>query len=169
MNTQCMIPIVQTSRDYQAYRISPHDTNRLAIIFDPTIANASLTFCVEIFDPGGKTPPNRHQFAVEMFFVLKGEGIASCDGKVVPIRTGDSLLVPPTGVHEISNTSRDRLYLLCFMVPNENFAELIRSGTPVELDQEDLRVLTGQDSLVTFSRGMVETAKVGSHIYTSAV
>ncbi|NEP57281.1 MAG: cupin domain-containing protein [Symploca sp. SIO2G7] len=160
-----MIPIVQTPQDYQAYRISPHDTNRLAIVFDPTIADASLTLCVEIFDPGGKTPPNRHQFAVEMFFVLKGEGVASCDGKVVEIRTGDSLLVPPTGVHEIRNTSHERLYLLCFMVPNENFAELIRSGTPVELDQDDLRVLAGQNSLVTFSRGIVESTKVGSHIY----
>jgi len=27
------------------------------------------------------------------------------------------------------------------MVPNEDFAELIRSGTPVELDEEDLAVL----------------------------
>jgi hypothetical protein len=27
------------------------------------------------------------------------------------------------------------------MVPNEGFAELIRSGTPVELDEEDLAVL----------------------------
>jgi hypothetical protein len=27
------------------------------------------------------------------------------------------------------------------MMPNEGFAELIRSGEPVELDEEDLRVL----------------------------
>ena len=29
------------------------------------------------------------------------------------------------------------------MVPNEEFAELIRSGIPVELDDEDLAVLAG--------------------------
>jgi hypothetical protein len=29
------------------------------------------------------------------------------------------------------------------MTPNEGFAELIRSGTPVELDAEDLAVLGG--------------------------
>jgi hypothetical protein len=29
------------------------------------------------------------------------------------------------------------------MVPNEGFAELIRAGEPVELDEEDRRVLTG--------------------------
>lgn len=137
----CVIPIIKSPQEYQAYRISPHDTNRLAIVFDPAIANFSLTFCVEIFDVGGKTPPNRHQLAIEMFFVLKGEGIAMCDGKEVPIRAGDSLLVPPTGIHEIRNTGSDRLYALCIMVPNEDFAELIRSGTPVALDAEDLAVL----------------------------
>lgn len=141
----CMIPVVKSAQDYQAYRISPQDSNRLAIIFDPKIADASLTLCVEIFDENGKTPPNRHQFAVEMFFILKGEGLAICDGKVVPIRAGDSVLVPPTGTHEIRNTGFGRLYALCFMVPNEDFAELIRSGTPVELDEEDMKVLNRFD------------------------
>ncbi|HBB30941.1 MAG TPA: cupin domain-containing protein [Cyanobacteria bacterium UBA8803] len=143
-----MIPVVKSPQDYQAYRISPQDTNRLAIVFDPAIADASLTFCVEIFDEGGKTPPNRHQIAVEMFFILKGEGLATCDGKTVAIRAGDSILVPPTGIHEIRNTGCGRLYALCFMVPNEDFAELIKSGTPVELDEEDLRVLYRKDTLV---------------------
>ena len=148
MNSRCMIPVIKSPRDYQAYRISPHDTNRLAIVFDTAAADASLTVCVEIFDEGGKTPPNRHQFAVEMFFVLKGEGLASCDGKTVPIRAGDSLLVPPTGIHELRNTGSGRLYTLCIMVPNEDFAELIRSGIPVELDEEDMRVLNRTDALV---------------------
>lgn len=138
---QCVIPVIKSPLDYQAYRISPNDSNRLAIVFDPQSANMSLTFCVEIFDVGGKTPPNRHQLAVEMFFVLKGEGQATCDGKTVEISAGDSILVPPTGTHEIHNTGAGRLYALCIMVPNEDFAELIRSGTPVELDQEDLAVL----------------------------
>lgn len=146
--TSCVAPVLKSPQDYQAFRISPRDTNRLAIVFDPTIANMSLTYCVEIFDVGGKTPPNRHQIAVEMFFVLKGEGRATCDGKMVRLRAGDSILVPPTGVHVIENTGDTRLYTLCIMVPNEDFAELIRSGTPVELDEEDLSVLRRSDSLV---------------------
>lgn len=139
--SRCVIPVAKSPKDYQAFRISPNDTNRLAIVFDSATANISLTICVEIFDVGGKTPPNRHQFAVEMFFILKGEGQATCDGKTVPIGAGDSILVPPTGIHVIENTGSGRLYALCIMVPNENFAELIRSGTPVELDEEDIAVL----------------------------
>ncbi|MBD2089540.1 cupin domain-containing protein [Microcoleus sp. FACHB-1515] len=142
MNSKsCVIPVIKSPTEYQAFRISPDATNRLALVFDPVIANMSLTFCVEIFDVGGKTPPNRHQMAVEMFFVLKGEGTATCDGKTVPIQAGDSLLVPPTGIHEIENTGAERLYTLTIMVPNEHFAELIRSGVQVELDAEDMAVL----------------------------
>ena len=141
MTNHCMIPVVKSPEDYQVYRISANDTNRLAIIFDPSIADASLTMCVEIFDVGGKTPPNRHNIAVEMFFILKGEGIATCDGKNIKFQAGDSLLVRPTGIHQIINTGKERLYALCFMVPNENFAELIRSGIPDHLDEEDLQVL----------------------------
>ena len=138
---RCMIPVAKSPKDYQAFRISPGDTNKLAIVFDTATANMSLTVCVEIFDVGGKTPPNRHHMAVEMFFILKGEGQVTCDGKTVSIGAGDSLLVPATATHLIENTGSSRLYALCIMVPNEDFAELIRSGMPVELDEEDLAVL----------------------------
>jgi mannose-6-phosphate isomerase-like protein (cupin superfamily) len=144
----CVIPVAKTPKDYQAFRISRNDTNRLAIVFDPNTANVSLTVCVEIFDVGGKTPPNRHQLAIELFFILKGEGRAICDGKVVSIQAGDSLLVPPTGMHVIENTGSGRLYALCVMVPNEDFVELIRSGIPVQLDEEDWAVLQRSDVLV---------------------
>ncbi|MBD2387742.1 cupin domain-containing protein [Cylindrospermum sp. FACHB-282] len=146
--TRCVIPVIKSPKDYQTYRISPQDSNRLAIIFDSANANTSLTCCVEIFDVGGKTPPNRHQWALEMFFVLKGEGMAICDGKNMPIKAGDSLLVPPTGTHLIKNTGAGRLYTLTIMVPNEDFSELIRSGIPVDLDEEDLAVLGKYDSLI---------------------
>jgi mannose-6-phosphate isomerase-like protein (cupin superfamily) len=149
--TSCVVPVIKSPSDYQAFRISPQDTNRLALVFDPTVANMSLTYCVEIFDIGGKTPPNRHQIAVEMFFVIKGQGRAICDGKTVNIQAGDSILVPPNGVHVIENTGPTRLYALCIMVPNEDFAELIRSGTPVDLDAEDLAVLRRTDKLASMA------------------
>ncbi len=145
MITHCMIPVVKSLKDCQAYRISPNDKNKLAIIFSPANANASLTVCLEVFDVGGKTPLHQHHFAVEMFFILKGEGKASCDGKSINIRAGDSILMPPTGNHIIENTGSTRLYTLCIMVPNEDFAELIRSGTPVDLDEEDMQVLTSSN------------------------
>ena len=144
---RCAIPIVKKSQDYKAYRISDRDTNRLAIIFDSQSADNSLTVCVEIFDPGGATPPHRHNYAVEMFFILQGEGIAVCDGKEVILKTGDSILMPKTGTHFIKNTGSQRLYALCMMVPNEDFSELISNGIPAMLDEEDFKVITRIDSL----------------------
>jgi len=38
---RCVIPVVKSPKDYQAFRISPHDTNRLAIVFDTATANIS--------------------------------------------------------------------------------------------------------------------------------
>ncbi|MGD1862847.1 MAG: cupin domain-containing protein [Leptolyngbyaceae cyanobacterium] len=145
----CKLPIVRTHQDYQVYRISPEDRNRLAILFDPKTADVALTSCVEIFDVGGRTPSHRHNAAIEMFYVLKGRGEARCDGKVVPLQTGDSILIPNSGTHELRNTGSDRLYVLCIMVPNEDFAELIRNGIPDELDDEDRRVLNRTDALVS--------------------
>ena len=143
MNRLCMIPVIKTLSEYQAYRISPQENNRLAIIFDPTTADNSLTVCVEIFEVGSETPPHRHDYAVEMFFILKGEGIAVCDGKETLLHTGDSVLMPKTGTHYLKNTGKGRLYALCMMVPNEDFSELIRNGIPATLDEEDLKVLSG--------------------------
>lgn len=140
-SSACKIPIVKTHHDLQVFRISPEDRNRLAIVFDPKTADVSLTYCIEIFDAGGQTPSHRHNAAVEMFYVLKGTGEAVCDGKVVPLQTGDSILIPNSGTHAIRNVGSDRLYMLCIMVPNEDFAELIRNGVPDQLDEEDLRVL----------------------------
>ena len=140
-DSRCMILVAKSPQEYQAYRISPDSSNKLAIAFDPLQDKVSFTCCVEIFDVGGKTPPNRHMYATEMFFILKGERRATCDSKTIPIQEGDSLLVPPTSIHTIENTGKSRLYTLTIMVPNEGFAELIRSGTPTELDEEDLAVL----------------------------
>lgn len=144
MNAACMLPVVRSAADYRAFRIHPRDRNRLVVLFDPSVTDYSLTICFEIFEPGGGTPYHRHHQADEMFFILKGEGRAICDGKNIPLRAGDSMLVRPTGMHEIHNTGNGRLYALSVMVPNEDFAELVQSGTPAELDAEDWAVLRHQ-------------------------
>jgi len=74
---------------------------------------------------------------------LSGEGIAHADGKSIPFKRGDSLLLPVGTEHVIENTGLTRLYCLTVMVPNQGFAELIRAGEPVALDDEDWAVLLG--------------------------
>ncbi len=127
----------------QAFRISPASTNYFAILFDKSLDDIENIFVVEIFKVGGATPPNEHTAAHEFFYVLHGEGIARCNHDELAIKKGDSLLLHPGNDHAIRNTGDSKLYTLTVMTPNEGFSELIRSGEPVALDEEDLSVLTG--------------------------
>ena len=133
----------ETAANAKAFRISPNDSNYFALLFDPAKDGIRNIFVVEIFQPGGATPPNTHLDADEFFYVLHGEGVARCGALETSIKTGDALLLKPGNEHVIRNTGVDKLYCLTVMTPNEGFAELIRSGQPVELDDEDRRVLAG--------------------------
>ena len=52
-------------------------------------------------------------------------------------------LLKPGVEHVVRNTGPGKLYCLTLMAPNEGFAELIRGGQAVALDEEDLAVLRG--------------------------
>jgi mannose-6-phosphate isomerase-like protein (cupin superfamily) len=125
----------------QGFRIAPNDSNYFACLFDPIADGVSFTLVVEIFLPGGRTPPNSHAIAYESFFVLAGTGKAFADGAVFDIAPGDAFVLRPGVEHVVENTGAEKLYCLTFMTPNEGFAELIRGGTPVELTDDDRAVI----------------------------
>ena len=135
--------IAKRAADLQAFRIAPADSNYFACMLDPLADGVSFTLVVEIFEPGGKTPPNTHTVAEEAFFVMAGTGKAFADGDSRDIGPGDVLVLRPGTEHVVENTGPGKLYCLTMMTPNEGFAELIRAGTPVELTAEDRAVITG--------------------------
>jgi mannose-6-phosphate isomerase-like protein (cupin superfamily) len=138
-------PVIgKRAADLRGFRIAATDTNYFACLLDPLADGVSFTLVVEIFEPGGRTPPNTHAAAEECFFVLAGEGIASADGRTMPIGPGDCFVLRPGVEHVVENTGTRKLYCLTLMTPNEGFAELIRNGTPVDLAPEDIAVLTGR-------------------------
>ena len=125
-------------------RIAPADTNYFALLFDPEGDGIEPVCVVEIFTRGGATPPNTHSHAHEFFYVLAGEGIARCGGVERRIAKGDALMLRPGTEHVIENVGEGKLYTLTFMTPNEGFAELIRAGERLELDDEDRAVLLAE-------------------------
>lgn len=131
----------RSAADVEAFRISPTDSNYFALLLDRQSAGTAAVCVVEIFTVGGKTPPNIHAAADEFFFVLSGTGIARCDGTEVALKKGDALLVRPGSEHVVENTGSNKLYTLTVMTPDEGFADLIRAGERVTLDDEDLAVL----------------------------
>jgi hypothetical protein len=46
----------------------PNQTNRLALLFGPA-SGLSLSFGLEVFEPGHLTPPHVHEAAHELFMV----------------------------------------------------------------------------------------------------
>jgi mannose-6-phosphate isomerase-like protein (cupin superfamily) len=134
--------IVRTPADFETFRIKPSDTNRMALFLDPIRDKVPIIGFVEVFDRDGATPPNTHIDAYEMFYVLEGEGVATCAGQSFPIKKGDFFSVSPGHEHIVTNTGESRLYCITFMIPNEGFAELVRSGVKEPLDAGDLATLT---------------------------
>jgi mannose-6-phosphate isomerase-like protein (cupin superfamily) len=138
-------PVIgKRAKELRGFRIAPTDTNYFACLFDPLEDGVSFTLVVEIFEPGGRTPPNTHEAAEECFFVLAGAGKAYADGKEMPIGPGDCFVLRPGVEHVVVNDTDAKLYCLTLMTPNEGFAELIRAGTPVDLAPDDIAVLTGR-------------------------
>jgi mannose-6-phosphate isomerase-like protein (cupin superfamily) len=124
----------------RAFRISPGDTNRLAVVVGPE-DGADVTIAYEVWEPGGAQPPNSHPRSVETFLFLRGSGVAVSDGAAKPVGAGDLLALPAGSVHHIRNVGPGRLYAITTMVPDDGFAALIRAGTPDVLDDDDLAVL----------------------------
>jgi mannose-6-phosphate isomerase-like protein (cupin superfamily) len=136
--------LARRAADLRGFRISPNDSNYFACIFDPLADGVTFTLVVEIFEPGGRTPPNTHSVAEECFFVLAGSGKAYADGAEMPVGPGDCFVLRPGTEHVVINDTSEKLYCLTLMTPNEGFAELIRNGTPVDLAPEDIAIIAGR-------------------------
>jgi oxalate decarboxylase/phosphoglucose isomerase-like protein (cupin superfamily) len=122
------MPMIRKSASACAcFRIKPSDTNYFVLLADPIADGVGFVTVVEIFEPGGATPPNAH--------------VARCDGREAPLARGDVLIVPPGAEHVVENTGSGKLYCLTTMMPDEGFAALIRGGIPMALAEDDRRVL----------------------------
>ena len=137
-----MDPIARSPADCPCFRIAAGDSNYFVMLAEPA-DGVPFVSVVEIFEPGGRTPPNMHRAAWEQFVVLEGEGLASSGPHRRAVRKGDILVVPPGMEHTLENTGAGKLYCLTTMMPDEDFAALIRGGVPHALDAEDIGVLTG--------------------------
>jgi hypothetical protein len=78
-----MLPITIGPEDLQMHYITAGDTVRLGVFAGPEIS--PVTVILESWDEGGSQPPNTHSVSTELFLVLRGHGVADCDGNEVPI------------------------------------------------------------------------------------
>ncbi|XID91210.1 cupin domain-containing protein [Paenibacillaceae bacterium WGS1546] len=133
------IPLAGMADELPVYKITPNDTNKFVLLSDGD--HYPFMNCIEIFDVGGKTPPNVHEAAFEHFYVISGVGYAIVGDRKIPIAPGAHLVVPPGYNHQVENVGDEKLYVFTTMIPDERFSGLIKSGVPASLDEEDVRVL----------------------------
>ena len=135
--------ITRRIADLDVFKIKDTDSNYFAMIADPIRDKVPFSIFLEVFEPNGKTPWHHHGHAHEMFFVLSGRGKSICEGQEIEVGPGESFIVRPGFDHEVINTGPDKLYCLTVMIPNEGFAELVRSGFKVPLQADDIAAITG--------------------------
>ncbi|GAB4820714.1 hypothetical protein N2152v2_007760 [Parachlorella kessleri] len=155
-------PVLQKAlRQLHVFQL-PNQSNRLALAFDPvTTPQAPLVFGVEVFERGHRTQPHLHPLGFELFFIISGEGEAFTDTERMPVGPGDLVVFSPGVVHGIDvsptspprptaaghtddrSSSSGRMYCLELMLPNDQFAEVVRSGREVAggLEEQDLLVM----------------------------
>lgn len=136
-----MLPVSRTLNELPCFRIKAADTNHFVIVADPIGDGVPFITTVEIFDPGGATPPNVHATAWEQFVCLAGTGRARYGGVETTFSAGDALLLPPGVEHVIENVGAGKLYCLGTLMPDEGFGALIRAGIPMALGDDDRLVL----------------------------
>lgn len=134
----------KTLSELNAFQL-PNQTNRLALMFDPTDHEVPFTFGVEIFEKGHKTNPHTHAVSHELFFILAGEGEGFCNSERFPVKAGDVVVFPPTSLHGIDNSPNSKMYCLELMLPNDMFAEFVKQGRPAgALRDDDMCIMIAQ-------------------------
>ena len=53
----------------------------------------------------------------EVYYILSGEGMMHIDGERAPVRSGDTVSIPPRARQQITNTGSSDLLFLCIVDP----------------------------------------------------
>lgn len=87
--------------------------------FHVVFGNGRAQVAEMVIEPGGSEghPSNRHHGADQWLYVVSGAGLASVNGKSVPLRAGVLLLIEKNDRHEIKNTGRGWLRTLNYYTP----------------------------------------------------
>jgi quercetin dioxygenase-like cupin family protein len=79
-------------------------------------ADGAANFCMRVFEiaPGGHTPRHAHPWEHEMF-VHAGAGEVLGNGQWRTMEAGNALLIPGNEEHQMKNTGREALVVVCLV------------------------------------------------------
>lgn len=62
--------------------------------------------------PGRRLSYQRHQHRAEHWFVVRGVGLVTLDGKEITVEAGSTIDIPMQSAHRVSNTGTEELLLI---------------------------------------------------------
>jgi quercetin dioxygenase-like cupin family protein len=113
--------IVRHYEDVEAIEIMEGVTRRI-VIGD---SEGAPTFIMRIFDlePGKSSPFHIHPWEHEIFVLQGAAVVTNHDGEVIPVKEGDTVFIPPTEKHCLTNNGDSLFRFMCLIPRNVNEAE----------------------------------------------
>jgi mannose-6-phosphate isomerase-like protein (cupin superfamily) len=102
-------------------KIKPYTTKDGSIIRElihPTVHGNTRQSLAEATIPEGFTTLlHKHYQSEELYHIVEGSGIMFIEDKRFEVKSGDTICIPPGASHQIQNTGRIPLRLLCCCSP----------------------------------------------------
>jgi mannose-6-phosphate isomerase-like protein (cupin superfamily) len=107
---------------YQPYLgVQPYvtkDRSTIRELMCPTRhGNQAQSLAEAIIPAGGRTLLHRHLTSEEIYYIVRGDGMMTLDGKAFFVKAGDTICIPPGTPHAIKAGTRERLRILCACSP----------------------------------------------------
>jgi len=104
------------------------DGSEIRELMHPSVhGNQAQSLAEATVPPGAKTLLHRHGVTEEIYHFASGEGLMTLGKEIFPVRSGDSIAIPPGTAHCVENTGREMMKILCACSPaySHNDTELL--------------------------------------------
>lgn len=78
---------------------------------------ATMSFAEATVEVGGNTLMHLHRESEEIYHITQGMGVMRVGGAEFEIQVGDTINIPPGTPHNVTNTGREALKIICASCP----------------------------------------------------
>ncbi|WP_407356916.1 cupin domain-containing protein [Methanolobus sp. WCC5] len=104
------------NRDVEAY-ITKDGSSIRELIHPLVHGNTAQSLAEATVPAGSSTLLHIHNLSEEIYHVISGTGLLTLGDEDIIVQTGDSICIPPKTPHNIKNTGRCELRILCCCSP----------------------------------------------------
>jgi len=104
------------------------DGSEIRELMHPDIhGNISQSLAEATVKPSQSTLLHKHIKSEEIYYILQGRGKLSLDNETIPVTKGDTICIMPGTNHNIENTGKEDLKILCSCSPAYSHEDTVTS------------------------------------------